>query len=44
MFSKAAVLIHLDMTGEEWLGCHLVLVKIANMITSSDITLNFNKN
>lgn len=43
MFSKASVLIHIDMTHEELLGCHLVVVKTAITITSSDIFLMFNK-
>lgn len=42
-FSKASVLIHVDMTDEEWAECSLVVVKIEIMITSSDIFLPFNK-
>lgn len=41
MFSKVSVLIHIDMTDEELLGCYLVVVKFEIMITSFDITLNF---
>lgn len=38
------MLIHIDMTQEELLGCYLVVVKFEIMITSSDNTLNLNKN
>lgn len=43
MFSKASVLVHIDMTHEELLGCHLVVAKTAVTITSSNIFLMFNE-
>lgn len=43
MFSKTSVLIHIDMTDEELLGCYLVVVKFEIMVISFDIILRFNK-